>query len=247
MLQGRCLPYGEGITYWPLAEAAKADARILDTDPVDSALDKLRTAVDTAVADATDDVFEAIAWTIGIAVPGSSIATADPSYVRRSLAEAWQRYIRGMGLRELVVLVVEDIHWASAALLDLVEHLAETLTDTSVLLVCTARPELLDARSTWGAGKQNATTLALAPLSRDESARLVSSLLGEAEVPDELREPILASAEGNPFFVEEMLQMLIEEGALERRNGGWVATRRLPGCPDPRLRARRDRRPHRPP
>ena len=123
--------------------------------------------------------------------------------------------------------MVEDVHWASAALLDLLEHLAETLAETQVLLVCTARPEFLDHRPTWGAGKQNATTLALAPLSRTSRRRLVSSLLGERRVPEDPAEPILASAEGNPFFVEEMLQMLIEEGALERRNGGWVATGRL--------------------
>lgn len=227
VLKGRCLPYGEGITYWSLAEAAKTEAGILDTDPVDAALEKLRTAVASVVEDAHSDVFEAIAWTIGISVPGSSIITADPEYVRRSLADAWQRYVGALGRRELTVLVVEDVHWASAALLDLVEHLAETLSETRVLIVCTARPELLDLRPTWGAGKQNATTLALAPLSPDESARLVSSLLGEAQVSEDLREPILASAEGNPFFLEEMLQMLIEERALERRNGGWVATGRL--------------------
>jgi hypothetical protein len=79
---------------------------------------------------------------------------------------------------------VEDVHWASAALLDLVEHLADTLAETRVLVLCTARPEFLDRRPTWGAGKQNATSLTLAPLSSDESARLVSSLLGEAQMSE---------------------------------------------------------------
>jgi len=227
MLKGRCLQYGEGITYWSLAEAAKTDARILDTDPVDDALEKLRTAVASVVEEAPTDVFEAIAWTIGFSVLGSPIMTAEPEYVRRSLADAWQRYLGALGRQQLTVLVVEDVHWASAALLDLLEHLAETLSETRVLIVCTARPEFLDLRSTWGAGKLNATTLALAPLSPDESARLVSSLLGDAQVPEDLREPILASAEGNPFYLEEMLQMLIEEGAVERQNGAWVATGRL--------------------
>jgi tetratricopeptide (TPR) repeat protein len=123
---------------------------------------------------------------------------------------------------------VEDIHWASTALLDLVEELAENLSDTPVLLVCTARVELLESRPTWGAGKQNATTLSLAPLSQGDSALLVSSLLGEAQVPENVRERVLESAEGNPFYLEEMLHMLIEEGALEQRNGGWVSTERLP-------------------
>jgi predicted ATPase/class 3 adenylate cyclase len=227
VLSGRCLPYGEGITYWPLAEAAKTEAGILDNDPAGAALEKLRIAVASVVGDAYDDVFEAIAWTIGFSVPGSPIITADPEYGRQALADAWSRYVGAMGRQELTMLVVEDVHWASAALLDLVEHLAEALSETRVLIVCTARPELLDVRPTWGAGKQNATTLALAPLSPDDSARLVSSLLGEARMSDDLREPILASAEGNPFFLEEMLQMLIEERALERSNGSWVATGRL--------------------
>ena len=227
VMRGRCLPYGEGITYWSLAEAAKTEAGIFDTDPVDTAVEKLRAAIASAVGEGQTDVFEAIAWTIGLAVRGSSIITADPEYARRALEDAWQRYVGALGRGELTVFVVEDVHWASAVLLDLLEHLAETLVDTRVLILCTARPEFLDLRPTWGAGKQNATTLALAPLSPDESAQLVSSLLGEGQVPENLRKPVLASAEGNPFFLEEMLQMLIEEGALERRNGGWIATGRL--------------------
>ena len=233
VLKGRCLPYGEGITYWPLAEAAKTDAGIFDTDRFDAALAKLKHAVASVVEDAPSDVFEAIAWTIGLSVPGSAIITADPEYVRAALEDAWQQYVGALGRQQLTVLVVEDVHWASAALLDVLEHLAESLAGTRVLIVCTARPEFLDHRPTWGAGKQNATTLSLAPLTAEESTRLVSSLLGEAQVPEDLRRPILASAEGNPFFVEEMLQMLIEEGALERHNGGWAATRRLSEVPIP--------------
>src|SRR2546430_4789022 len=82
-------------------------------------------------------------------------------------------------------------------------------------------------RATWGAGKQNATSLSLAPLSQADSAQLMSSLLGEVQVPDDVQERVLTSAEGNPFYLEEMLNMLIEEGALERQNGGWVSTERL--------------------
>jgi tetratricopeptide (TPR) repeat protein len=96
-----------------------------------------------------------------------------------------------------------------------------------VLLVCTARLELLEMRPTWGAGKQNATTLSLAPLAPAEAAELVSSLLGEANILEDVRDRVLAHAEGNPFFLEEMLNMLIDEGVLERRNGGWASTERL--------------------
>ena len=228
LVKGRCLPYGEGITFWPLAEAAKTHAGILDTDPAEIALAKLRAAIESVVPeDQAERVFEAAAWTIGFSLPGGSAAGVDPHEVARRLQDGWIRYVAALGREQLTVVVVEDVHWASSALLDLVEQLAEKLADTQVLLVCTARLELLETRPSWGAGKQNATALSLTPLSQADAAHLVSSLLGDAELPEEVRERVLASAEGNPFYLEEMLNMLIEQGALERQNGGWVSTDRL--------------------
>ena len=227
ILKGRCLPYGEGITYWPLAEAAKGDADILDTDPVEVAHEKLRTAVHAAVEQGAREVFDSIAWTIGLAGDDSPLSSMDTSTVGGALADGWQRYVGALGRSGLTVLVIEDIHWASAALLDLVEHLVDRISDSCVLLVCTARPEFLAEHPSWGAGKQNATALSLTPLTAEESERLVSNLLGAARVPEDVRSPLLSSAEGNPFFLEEMLQMLIDEGALQRENGGWEATLRL--------------------
>ena len=224
VIRGRCLPYGEGITFWPLAEAAKAHAGILDNDPADVALAKLRAAIESVVPEGqAERVVEAAAWTIGL---GSSPGT-DPLEVVRRLNDGWARYVGGLGREQLTVFAVEDVHWASSALLDLLEQLADNLADTRVLLVCTARLELLENRPTWGAGKQNASALTLAPLSAGEATELISSLLGESHVPPDVRERVLASAEGNPFYLEEMLTMLIEEGALERRNGGWSSTPRL--------------------
>ncbi len=227
VLQGRCLPYGEGITYWSLGEALKGDAEILDNDSVEVALEKLRRAVDAVVEQGAAEVFDAISWTIGFEDVDSPLSSTDTEAVGAALADGWQRYIGALGRRGLTVLVIEDVHWASVALLDLVEHLVDTVADACVLLVCTARPEFLAERPTWGAGKQNATALSLTPLSAEESERLVSMLLGESRVPDDVRRPLLSGAEGNPFYLEEMLQMLIDEGALERQNGGWAATRRL--------------------
>jgi len=224
IVSGRCLPYGEGITFWPLAEAAKAHAGILDNDPADVALFKLKAAIGAVVPEGQSErVVEAAAWTIGLgAAPGT-----DPLEVVRRLNEGWARYVGGLGRQQLTVFAVEDVHWASSALLDLLEQLADNLADTRVLLVCTARIELLENRPTWGAGKQNASALTLAPLSAGEATELISSLLGEGQVPADVRERVLASAEGNPFYLEEMLTMLIEEGALERQNGGWASTARL--------------------
>jgi class 3 adenylate cyclase/tetratricopeptide (TPR) repeat protein len=234
LVKGRCLPYGEGITFWPLAEAAKAHAGILDTDPAEVALSKLRAAIESVVPeDQAERVLEAAAWTIGLALPGVSAPSGDPREGVRRLQDGWTRYVAALGRDQLTVVAVEDVHWASSALLDLLEQLAENLADTKVLLLCTARIELLEMRPTWGAGKQNATSLSLAPLSSADAAHLMSSLLGEVQVPGDVRERVLASAEGNPFYLEEMLNMLIEEGALERQNGGWVSTERLAGVSIP--------------
>jgi class 3 adenylate cyclase/tetratricopeptide (TPR) repeat protein len=228
VLKGRCLPYGEGITYWPLAEVAKAHAGILDTDPAEVALTKLRSAIESVVPNEhAERALDAAAWTIGFSLPGLPVMDSDPREAVRRLEEGWARYVSSLGDDRLAVIAVEDVHWASAPLLDLLERLAERLENTQVLLVCTARLELLELRPSWGAGKLNATTLSLAPLSHGEAAELVSLLLGEANVPETIRERILGNAEGNPFFLEEMLNMLIEQGALERRNGGWVSTERL--------------------
>jgi class 3 adenylate cyclase/tetratricopeptide (TPR) repeat protein len=225
VLSGRCLPYGEEIAYWPLAEAAKEQAGILDTDSTETALDKLR----RAVADESGQVAEPLAWTIGLALPDAAAG----GEVTQRLQNAWQLFLTALGRERLTILAIEDIHWASGPLLDLLEGLSDALAETSVLVVCTARIELLEARPTWGAAKQNATALTLSPLDGEKAAQLVSSLLGEDGVPDAVRERVLASAEGNPFFVEELLHMLIEQGALERRGDGWTTAESLAELPLP--------------
>ncbi|HEU5064462.1 MAG TPA: adenylate/guanylate cyclase domain-containing protein, partial [Gaiellaceae bacterium] len=228
VLVGRCLPYGEGITYWPLAEVAKAHAGILDNDPAETGLTKLRSAIESVVSDEhVEHALNAAAWTIGFSLPETPVMDADPREAVHRLEEGWTRYLAALGSEQIAVVAVEDVHWASGPLLDLIEQLAERLTGTRVLLVCTARLELLEMRPTWGAGKQNATTLTLTPLAPAQAAELVSSLLGEASVPEAVRDRVLAHAEGNPFYLEEMLNMLIDQGLLERRNGDWVSSARL--------------------
>lgn len=224
LLRGRCLPYGEEIAYWPLAEAAKLRAGILETDSAETALAKLRNEVEAIVPERAEQVLEALAWTIGLALPDTGAVGEE---VTQRLRDSWQRYVAALGRNRLTILAVEDIHWASAALLDLVEHLADSLSGTAALIMCTARPELLEGRPSWGAGKANATSLTLSPLDGDEAAELISSLLGQEETPEFVRERVLASAEGNPFFVEEMLHMLIERGALAPHGNGWQATQAL--------------------
>jgi len=235
LLKGRCLPYGDGITYWPLAQVAKDHGGILETDGADVALDKLESSVRRIVPEAqAAGVAEAIAWTIGLTLPSeSTVDYLSSGEVRARLYAAWRRYVGALGREAPTVLAIEDIHWASEPLLDLIDHLADTLVDSSVLIVCPARPELLETRPGWGAGKQNAIALNLSPLSHADSRRLVAELLDIDHVLDEARERILERADGNPFYLEEILRMLIEQGAIEHDGSGWVATERLQDVPIP--------------
>jgi hypothetical protein len=147
-----------------------------------------------------------------------------------------------------LVLVFDDIHWAESTFLDLVEHLADWVREAPILLVCLARPELLDVRSRWGGGKLNATTSLLEPLSEDECATLIDNLVGSAGLTDAVRTAIAEAAEGNPLFVEEMLAMLIDEGLLVEESGrfdvtGDVSAVRVPPTIQALLAARLDRIP----
>ena len=234
LLKGRCLPYGDGITYWPLGEVAKAHAGVFETDSVDVVLGKLRAAVSAIVSGPqAESVAEAIAWTVGLGLPGAAQGDPAASEIRTRLYSAWARYVTALGREQPTVIAIEDIHWASAPLLDLVDHLAGALQDTAVVIVCPARPELLEIRPDWGAGKQNAIALNLAPLSQAASRRLVGELLDADRVFENAREQILERADGNPFFLEEILRMLIEEGAIANDDGAWVATERLREVPIP--------------
>ena len=234
LLKGRCLPYGDGVTYWPLGEVAKTHAGVFETDSVEVVLGKLRAAVSTIVAGPQgESVAEAIAWTVGLGLPGAAQGDPAASEIRTRLYSAWVQYVTALGREQPTVIAIEDIHWASTPLLDLLDHLAGVLQDTAVVIVCPARPELLESRPTWGAGKQNAIALNLAPLSQADSRRLVGELLHADRVFEDAREQILERAEGNPFFLEEILRMLIEEGAIENREGSWVATERLEDVPIP--------------
>ena len=126
-----------------------------------------------------------------------------------------------------LVVVFDDIHWAEPTFLDLIEHLADWTRDAAVLLLCVARPELLEIRSSWGGGKMNATSILLEPLATDDASMLVDNLLGRAEIPSAARARILEAAEGNPLFVEEMLGMLIDDGLLRFEDGAWHAVEDL--------------------
>ncbi|HUF58251.1 MAG TPA: adenylate/guanylate cyclase domain-containing protein [Actinomycetota bacterium] len=215
ILRGRCLSYGEGITLFPIAEVVHRAAAILDSDLPGVARSKL----DTVLVDAPDAerVAGLVAGLFGWAEPG---ATEDAFWAVRKLLEHLAR-------ERPVVVVFDDIHWGEPTFLDLIEHLADWTREAALLLLCIARPELLEVRPGWGGGKMNATSILLEPLPVNEASTLVDNLLGRADIPQAARQRILEAAEGNPLFVEEMLAMLIDDGLLRLEDGAWRAVEDL--------------------
>jgi DNA-binding SARP family transcriptional activator len=199
--RGRCLPYGEGITYWPLLEAIKDAVGLEDLDSPDEARATLEAAL-AGEADA-EEIALRISETIGLVEAATGV---EESYAAvRALFEASAR-------RQPVVLVFDDIHWGEPIFLDLVEHLAEWARHVPLLLICLARPDLLDVRAGWGGGKLNATSILLEPLSEAESIELIDNLAGGA-LEERTRQRLVEACEGNPLFVEEMLALALEDGA----------------------------------
>src|SRR5205823_523372 len=167
VLQGRCLPYGDGITYWPLAEILKGHAGILDTDPPELAVEKVRKAGHELLTSefAADPVraTAALAYTVGLEDPDTTFAAADPRSVREELHAAWRSFFSALSAATPVVTVVEDIHWADPVLLDLLEDLAERV-EGPVLFLCPSRPDLTARRPGWGGRRGNAPAVDIDPL-----------------------------------------------------------------------------------
>jgi len=204
-LAGRCLAYGRGITYRPLADVLKEHLGILESDPPEAVAARLGER-------------EVLGLALGLDVGGG----LHPLEAQEQLHEAWVSWLEELVSERPAVVLVDDLHWAEEPLLDLLERVLREVQGP-LLLVATARPELLDRRPGWGGGRRNATTLWLEPLLPSDSSRLLDDLLG-SELPLPLRELVLERAEGNPFFLEELIGTLIGRGILERSDDGWVSS-----------------------
>jgi class 3 adenylate cyclase/tetratricopeptide (TPR) repeat protein len=208
ILTGRCLPYGEGITYWSLAEMVKTVAGISDSDPIEEAFEKLRACCED----------EAVADLLGLA--SGVLEALEGERSQQEIAWAAREFVDKLADAQPVVLAFEDIHWAEEPLLELVEHLADWVR-APVLLLCLARPELLEVHPGWGGGRLRATAIELEPLGSVQSEALVEALVADGSTqldPAALR-ALLEKTEGNPLFVEETIRMLAErpgDGAIER-------------------------------
>ena len=297
VLQGRCPPYGEGITYWPLIEILRSLLNMQDGETFDTIKNRLIELVRDTLLEAkrTEDPAEiasAIARSIGreldstrnietyldgrererqhsthskstelgpnpsllgtdsrhhgtnpsrqlgfastASQPGGtrgerrSSSTAAPSGAMQGessqqaeLLRAWRIFLEALAQQQPLILVIDDLQWADEALLDLLEYLTDRVTDVPILFLCPARPDFFERRRDWGGGRRNFTTIALESLSTEESSELINELLKTDELPDVLRYTILNRAEGNPFFVEEIVRMLIDQGVLVNEEGCW--------------------------
>jgi class 3 adenylate cyclase/tetratricopeptide (TPR) repeat protein len=205
--QGRCLPYGDGVTFWALGEMVKAQAGILETDSDEETGAKLHRAVSDLVPEHDDAT-----WVEQHLKPLVGLARAEELREDRQEESfaAWRRFLEALADPDPAVLVFEDLHWADEGLLDFIDHLVDWAGGVSLLVVCTARPELLARRPGWGGGKPNATTLSLSPLSQEETARLIAHLLDRSVLPADLQTTLLTRAGGNPLYAEEFSRMAAE-------------------------------------
>jgi class 3 adenylate cyclase/tetratricopeptide (TPR) repeat protein len=243
VVRGRCLPYEEGVGLWPLAEMLKHDTGILDSDPPETITEKARSSLEGRPAIGGSEAVKLLLSSLGIAVGSEPLSGADRDAASRMIEEAWRGYITSLTAERPLIALVEDIHWADRRLLDLLEAVIAR-TRSPVLFLCLARPEVMQVHPTWASGLVNSLTLELPALSAGEEAILLRNLIGGSIDPS-LQLAIAERSGGNPFFAGELVRMLIEDGAVEWREGVWTGERdvstRLPDTVQAAIAARIDR------
>jgi class 3 adenylate cyclase/tetratricopeptide (TPR) repeat protein len=209
--QGHCLAYGDGVTMWALGEIVKAQAGVLETDSPDAVADKIHRAVADVLPTSND-----AGWIEAqlLTLVGQSAESELGGDRRGQAFAAWRGFLEALAVERPLVLVLEDLHWADDSMLDFVDQLVEWVTDVPLLVVGTARPELLVRRPAWGGGKLNATTIALSPLSDEQTAALIGGLIGRPMLADAQR-TLLENAGGNPLYAEQFADLYLERGSAD--------------------------------
>ena len=204
--RGRCLSYGEGVTYWALADMVRMRCLIAEDEDEASALAKLRATLDEHLLDPEERRFvePRLAQLLGLA--------EHPSRDKQDLFAAWRLFFERLADVYPTVLAFEDMQWADASLLDFVEYLLEWSRSSQLFVLTLARPELHERRPTWGAGHRNFASLYLEPLPPEAMEELLAGLV--PGLPEALRAQILARAEGVPLYAVETVRMLLDRGAL---------------------------------
>ncbi len=212
--RGRCLPYGEGVTYWALAEMLRTRAGILEGEAPGPALAKLHQALEESVPDPEERAWiePRVAHLLGLE---DRLSSRD----REDLFAAWRLLYERLSEEMPTVMVFEDLQWADPSLLDFVEYLMEWSREHRLFVIAIARPELMDRRPTWGTSSRNATSLRLEPLADDSMRSLLDGLA--PGLPDELRATILQRAEGVPLYAVETVRMLIDRGVLSLEGSAY--------------------------
>jgi len=205
-LRGRCLAYGEGITFWPLRLMVSAAADIREDDSPEAAQEKILKFVGES------DIAVRLASAVGL---------SPAQFPLHEVYWAARKFLEKLAGDYPVVALIDDIHWAEPAFLDLLEHILDTSVGAPILLLTTARHDLLEERPQWG-DRESSVRLVLKPLTDAASAQIVTNLLGSAGLSDDVVAKIVGAAEGNPLYVEQMLSMLIDSGALRQQDDRWV-------------------------
>jgi class 3 adenylate cyclase/tetratricopeptide (TPR) repeat protein len=200
---GRTLSYGQGATYWPLGEVLKEHFGISESDPPEA-----------VTAQLGDHPY--LGLTLGLAVDED----LHPLVARERLHDAWVEFLQGLVRERPGVLLIEDLHWAEDDLCDLIDTLVSQVQGP-LLVLATARPEMIDRRPAWGGAWRRTSAMRLEALPSADTDRLLVELLGD-EVPTAIRDLVVERAEGNPFFVEELIGTLIDRGVLTRDDGTWT-------------------------
>ena len=211
VVHGRCLPYGEGITFWPIAEVVRQLSGIDIQDEVREATAKIEALLigDPEAATVTDHV-------------AAVIGLADIAYPIQETFWAIRKLLESIAATHPLVVAFDDIHWGEATFLDLVEYLWGWSTGSPILLLCSARPELLEVRPGWGGANPNVDSIRLGPLTPEESDLVIANLVAGAELDRGVQARVSEVAEGNPLFAEEVLRMLVDEGLLRLEDGRWI-------------------------
>ena len=224
--RGRCLAYGEGVTYWALADMVRMRARISEDDDDAIARSKLDATLGEHLLDNEERRFvePLLASLLGI-------AEAHTSHERHDLFAAWRLFFERLANTYPTVLVFEDMQWADASLLDFVDYLLEWSRSSPLFVLVLARPELLDKRPNWGAGRRNFTSLHLGPLSEKAMTELLDGFV--PGLPESLRAQILARAEGVPLYAVETVRMLLDRGLLIQEGSIYRPTGEIPSLEVP--------------
>ena len=214
---GRCLPYGEGVTFWALGEIVKAEAGILESDGRDAVADVLERTVAPLVGEVSTR-----AWVVAhlTALVGADAAPAGAGGRTEAFA-AWRSFLEAVTARGPLVVVVEDLHWADVALVEFLDYLVGAAENVPLVIVATARPDLPERHPSWLGARDDETVVHLAPLGRAATAQLISRLLSGALLPAETQAALIQRTGGNPLFAEELVGMVTERGILEDAGGRW--------------------------